>query len=637
MPCSYRNKRNESCPLATNTHDEGDNSAELNSILASLSAASLPAPDDHSMHTTGEEIIRGQGMSALASLSEDVWQTLHCFAMNREVNTDVLTWERLVAAANDSPLYQTLYSTLTSGAPSDKNLWPEPIRQYHQYRDTLLTVDGVVLLHDRPLIPVSLRPEVMDHLHAANAGVTGMYARASTSIWWPNMREDLIRLRAGCSTCIKNAPSNPSAPPQAVIPPAYPFHSVSADFFQAAGHSYLAMVCRYSGWLSLFRLKKDDSQHVMSILREYFSRWGIPVTLTTDGASVFVSHDMEKFLTRYGVSHRVSSYYYPRANKRAEVGVKSGKRLILDNISPSGSLNTDRVARALLIHHNQTDPISGLSPAEVIFGRRLRDHLPLQDHKFQPRAEWRLEADQREKAYAKRHILKQEQLSAGSKSLPPLTIGDCVAIQDASNLGKPGKWTKTGLITDCLPFQSYELKVDGSNLLTKRNRVHLRKITPFVSQSMLDDQRSNLVTIPVTTRSASSPTPPSGLASRSSPPTPSGEGSRPPSHTEVPQESPSPVQPAPLPHTNPPPETPKPPQPRPRVKEKWFLPQILPKPNPLIGCTANPSSDPVPSAPSFPLTSPPPPGQRHDYAALAERARALRDSIMSARTANLTT
>ena len=201
------------------------------------------------------------------------------------------------------------------------------------------------------------------------------------------MREDLIRLRAACPTCTKHAPSNPAAPPQEITPPAYPFHSVAADFFQVEGHSYLALVCRYSNWLSLFRLKKDDSQHVMSILREYFTRWGIPVNITTDGASVFVSHDMEMFLTRYGVSHRVASNYYPRGNKRAEVGVKSGKRLILDNISPSGSLNTDRLARALLIHHNQTDPISGLSPAEVLFGRRLRDHLPLQDHKFQPRAE----------------------------------------------------------------------------------------------------------------------------------------------------------------------------------------------------------------------------------------------------------
>ena len=191
------------------------------------------------------------------------------------------------------------------------------------------------------------------------------------------MRDDLIRLRAACSTCTKNAPSNPSVPPEQITPPAYPFHSVAADFFQVQNSSYLAVICRYSGWLSLFRLTKDDSQHVMSILREYFSRWGIPVNFTTDGASVFVSHDMETFLTRYGVTHRVSSNYYPRGNKRAEVAVKSGKRLILDNISPSGSLNTDRVARALLIHHNQTDPVSGLSPAEVLFGRCLRDHLPL--------------------------------------------------------------------------------------------------------------------------------------------------------------------------------------------------------------------------------------------------------------------
>ena len=157
----------------------------------------------------------------------------------------------------------------------------------------------------------------------------------------------------------------------------------------------------------------------MSILREYFCRWGIPVNFATDGASVFVSQEMEMFLTKYGVSHRVSSYYYPRSNKCTKVAVKSG-----------GSLTTDSIARALLIHHNQTDPVSSLSPAEVIFGRRLRDHLPLQPQKFQPRAEWRLEADQREKAYAKRHILKHEQLTAGSKVLPPLYTGDSVAIQD---------------------------------------------------------------------------------------------------------------------------------------------------------------------------------------------------------------
>lgn len=77
--------------------------------------------------------------------------------------------------------------------------------------------------------------------------------------------------------------------------------------------------------MSIFRLKRDDSANVIKILREYFARWGIPEVVTTDGASVFTSEVMKDFLARYGVRHRVASAYYPRANKRAEVGVKSAK------------------------------------------------------------------------------------------------------------------------------------------------------------------------------------------------------------------------------------------------------------------------------------------------------------------------
>ena len=259
---------------------DDENDSELSNILAGIYPDHQPTENNQFHDILGDELLRGQAMSSLAALTEDVWQTFSCYAVNKEVSTEVLTWDRLVAAAKDSPTYQTLYSLLTSGAPSDKSLWPTEIQNYFQYRNSLLTVDGIVLLHDRPLIPVSRRPEVMDHLHAANAGVTGMYARASTSVWWPNMREDLIRLRAACSTCTKHAPSNPSAPPQEVSPPAYPFHSVAADFFQVEGHSYLAVVCRYSNWLSLFRLKKDDSQHVMFTLGyscQHHHRWCLSV------------------------------------------------------------------------------------------------------------------------------------------------------------------------------------------------------------------------------------------------------------------------------------------------------------------------------------------------------------------------
>merc|ERR1712215_343059 len=115
----------------------------------------------------------------------------------------------------------------------------------------------------------------------------------------------------------------------------------------------------------------------MKILRDYFSCYGIPVSATTDGASVFVSKLLEDFFDRWGVVHRVATAYHPRANKRSEVGVKSAKRLVRGNMGQDGSPHTDQFVRALLAHRNTPCPISGLSPAQILFGRVLRDFLPL--------------------------------------------------------------------------------------------------------------------------------------------------------------------------------------------------------------------------------------------------------------------
>ena len=112
-------------------------------------------------------------------------------------------------------------------------------------------------------------------------------------------------------------------------------------------------------------------------------------------------------------SSGVSTAYHPRANKRAEVAVKSAKRLIRGNTSQTGTLHTDDLARAILQHRNTPCPLTGLSPAEIVFGRVLRDFIPLQPGKFVPREEWRLAAHQRE----------QEQLERGSKALSPFKPG----------------------------------------------------------------------------------------------------------------------------------------------------------------------------------------------------------------------
>ena len=191
-------------------------------------------------------------------------------------------------------------------------------------------------------------------------------------------------------------------------------------------------------------------------------------------AANFTSKEIEDWLQRWGIHHRVSSSYYPRSNKRAEVGVKSAKRMIMNNLGPAGSLDSDKIGRALLQHRNCPDPITGLSPAQVVFGRVLRDHLPLQPGHFAVRSEWRLSAELRERALAQRHLAKHDQLSTGTKQLSPLKTGDTVMVQDMSGQ-KPGKWTKTGQVIEVEDFDSYLVKINGSNNVTKQNRRYLRK------------------------------------------------------------------------------------------------------------------------------------------------------------------
>ena len=116
------------------------------------------------------------------------------------------------------------------------------------------------------------------------------------------------------------------------------------------GHSYMILVDKYSNWLSILKLSKNDSKHVIEALRKYFTVFGVVEVLCSDGATVYDSTEMRQFCSTWGIVHRVSSAYHPVSNKRAEIAVKSAKRLIRDAVGPSGSLNTNRFTQALLNH-----------------------------------------------------------------------------------------------------------------------------------------------------------------------------------------------------------------------------------------------------------------------------------------------
>ena len=403
----------------------------------------------------------------------------HIAAIKHGDEVEALTWERLEAACLATPEYKLLHRTVQQGISNNSKDWDLQIQPFFRHRTSLSTLGPVVLLYDKPIIPRCLKQEVMEHLHAAHGCANMMFSRAAASLYWPNYREDINKYQSDCRTCRRISPSNPSLPPTTEPDlPSYPFESVVADFFSLQGKNYLAMADRYSNWLALLKLTTDSSTHLIQALREYSTYFGIPRKLSSDGASIFTSTETDTFCKRWGITQRISSSYYPQSNKRAEIAVKSCKRMVRDNLKPDGSLDGDKFARALLVHRNTPDPATGVSPAQIVFGRQIRDHLPTPLHKLNLNSDWTKAAKLREECFMKRHYAKCEDLTSKTKQLQPLIPGDHVYVQD-QNGNTPRQWNKSGKVLEALPHDSYLIRIDGSYTTTRRNRKFLRLFTPY--------------------------------------------------------------------------------------------------------------------------------------------------------------
>ena len=397
-----------------------------------------------------------------------------------------VTWEKVKAVSSNDQAMCLLADYIKTGFPSSRMDLPETIRCFWEARENLRYSDGVILYKDRIVIPPSLRRQIVENLHSAHQGVSSMYSRAQTIVYWPTLTADLEEARDACRSCHRNAPSHAKLPPTAPEIPTTPFQMIFADYFQLVRNHYLVIGDRLSGWTEVVQARMDSkssgSKGLCGALRILFSRIGVPEEISTDGGPEFTSQESSDFYARWGLKHRLSSSYFPQSNGRAEVAVKITKRLLEENMGENGSLDTDNMVRALLQQRNTPDRECKISPAEVLFGRRLRDTLPQLSKSVQIfdsdqlHNQWHQAWAAKEEAIRTRLVRSCEQLEIGCKELPPLREGDNVLIQNQDKAtGRPNKWDREGTIIAMKGYDQYLIKVHGSGRITLRNRRFLRK------------------------------------------------------------------------------------------------------------------------------------------------------------------
>jgi hypothetical protein len=163
------------------------------------------------------------------------------------------------------------------------------------------------------------------------------------------------------------------------------------------------------------------------------------------------------------------------------VGVKTIKRLITDNTGTHGELDTDALQRAILHYRNTPNPDTKLSPAQCVFGRPIKDFIPVLPGRYIPHPTWSDTLATREEALRNRHMKAVERWSEHTKRLPPLAVGNYVRIQNQSG-PNPTNWDKTGVVIEVRQFDQYVTRMDGSGRVTLRNRKFLRKYVPVQPQ-----------------------------------------------------------------------------------------------------------------------------------------------------------
>jgi hypothetical protein len=94
-------------------------------------------------------------------------------------------------------------------------------------RHSLSEVDGLLLYGSRLVVPVSLRPEVMEGIHDGHFGELKCILRAKLAVYWPGCDEQIRNMVASCVTCQTHSHRNPSPPLRPVPLPSHAFHHVS--------------------------------------------------------------------------------------------------------------------------------------------------------------------------------------------------------------------------------------------------------------------------------------------------------------------------------------------------------------------------------------------------------------------------
>ena len=260
----------------------------------------------------------------------------------------------------------------------DEGSWKgDKLKQYLPVSGELCAIGKLVLRGIRIVIPSRLRTQVLVLAHEGHLGIVSMKQRLRSKVWWPGIDRQAEMFCKTCPGCqLVSCPANPE-PIKPTPLPRGPWQDLAVDLLGPlpSGDSVLVVVDYFSRFYEIGVMRSTTSAKIIERLEEIFTTHGLPVSVTSDNGPQFRSDVFERYLEGRGVAHRKTTPLWPQANGEVERQNRSLlKRMRI--AQAEGKDWKDEVRKYLVAYRSTPHTTTGVSLAELLFGRKMRTKLP---------------------------------------------------------------------------------------------------------------------------------------------------------------------------------------------------------------------------------------------------------------------
>ena len=159
--------------------------------------------------------------------------------------------------------------------------------------------------------------------------------------------------------------------------PTGPWVDVAVDVLGPlpTGESILVVVDYYSRYHEYAVMKSTTAERTVQALAEIFARHGLPVTLYSDNGPQFISETFAQYMRAMGIHHHKETPKWPQANGEVERQNQSIEKRI--RIAHAEGKNwREALLTYVAVYRATPHATTGKSPAEALFGRKIRTKMP---------------------------------------------------------------------------------------------------------------------------------------------------------------------------------------------------------------------------------------------------------------------